>query len=239
MYTFLWPFTYLIKYFFPDNKNPEDINDLIYFDFETTGLNPYHDKIIEYAFIQEEDESYENFDINDPDLYSNNEYITNLVNPETKFEKKITEITGIHPDELEHENTIDIELPKMMKFINYDMKSRDVYLVAHNCDGFDKIFLLTQLKKYNSTHKTQIEFKHIKFIDSLNLCKKLLPDIKSYSLKNMAKHFEIKSGTHRALSDTIALRELYIHLIELLGEELYIDKDYLLHTPNIVYDYIY
>jgi len=54
MHSFLWPFTYFINYFFPENKNPEDLNDLIYFDFETTGLNPYHDKIIEYAFIQEE-----------------------------------------------------------------------------------------------------------------------------------------------------------------------------------------
>ena len=47
------------KLLFWSNKNPEDLSDLIYFDFETTGLDPYHDKIIEYAFIQEEeDETY-------------------------------------------------------------------------------------------------------------------------------------------------------------------------------------
>ena len=85
MYTFLWPFAYIIKYLFPENKNPSDYSDLIYFDFETTGLNPYHDKIIEYAFIQEEDETY---DINDKDSYKNNTYITELINPNQKFEKK-------------------------------------------------------------------------------------------------------------------------------------------------------
>jgi len=237
MISFLWPFTYIINYLFPENKNPIDLSDLIYFDFETTGLNPYHDKIIEYAFIQEEDD--ETYDITNEDSYTNNTFISELVNPETKFEKKITEITGIHPDELEHENTIDIELPKMMEFINYDMKSKQIYLVAHNCDSFDRLFLLKELKNYNETNTDHLNYKHIRFIDSLNLCKKLLPDTKSYSLKNMTAKFKIKSGTHRALSDTIALRELYIKLMELLETELNIDKNVLLNTPSIVYDYIY
>ena len=236
MISFLWPFSYIINYFFPENKNPIDFSDLIYFDFETTGLNPYHDQIIEYALIQEEGDTY---DIDNEESYNNNTYICELVNPEVKFEKKITDITGIHPEELEYEETINYELPKMMKFINYSMNSKNIYMVAHNCDSFDRLFLLTQLKKYNETNEESLDYKHIMFIDSLNLCKKLLPDTKSYSLKNMTHHFKIKSGTHRALSDTIALRELYIKLMELLEKELNINKQYLLHTPSIVYDYIY
>ena len=114
MISFLWPFTYIINYFFPENKNPIDLSDLIYFDFETTGLNPYHDKIIEYAFIQEEEG--ETYDIDNDESYKNNTFITELVNPEVKFEKKITEITGIHPEELEDKDSIRCELPKMMKF---------------------------------------------------------------------------------------------------------------------------
>ena len=237
MYTFLWPFAYIIKYLFPENKNPSDYSDLIYFDFETTGLNPYHDKIIEYAFIQEEDETY---DINDKDSYKNNTYITELINPNQKFEKKISEITGIHPDELEIQETIEKELPNIMKFINYDMNTKHIYLVAHNCDSFDKLFLFEAIKKYNKSDKHKhIEYKHINFIDSLNLCKKLLPDIKSYSLKNITKHFNINPGTHRAMSDTIALRELYHHLITQLSTELGYDTNYVLNTPSIVYDYLY
>jgi DNA polymerase III alpha subunit (gram-positive type) len=234
-YSFLWPFAYIIKYFFPENKNTIDRNDLIYFDFETTGLNPYHDKIIEYAFIQEENETY---DIDDIESYKNNTYITELVNPNKKFEKKISEITGIHPDELEDKETIENQLPTIMKFINYDMKSKNIYLVAHNCDSFDKLFLIEAIKQYNTTNN-HLEYKHIHFIDSLNLCKKLLPDIKSYSLKNITKHFNINSGTHRAMSDTIALRDVYHHLITQLATELCYDTNYLLNTPSIVYDYIY
>ena len=236
MISFLWPFSYIINYFFPENKNPIDFSDLIYFDFETTGLNPYHDQIIEYALIQEEGETY---DIDNEESYNNNTYICELVNPEVKFEKKITDITGIHPDILEDEETIRCELPKMMKFINYSMNTKHIYMVAHNCDSFDRLFLLTQLKKYNETNKERLDYKHIIFIDSLNLCKKLLPNTKSYSLKNMTQHFKIKSGTHRALSDTIALRELYLKLMELLEKEININKYYLLHTPSIVYEYIY
>ena len=115
MYTFLWPFAYIIKYFFPENKNPNDYNDLIYFDFETTGLNPYHDQIIEYSFIQEEDEPY---DLNDEESYKHNTFITDLVNPMKKFEKKITDITGIHPDELEEKTDIKSHILNIMNFIN-------------------------------------------------------------------------------------------------------------------------
>ena len=236
MYTFLWPFSYIINYFFPQNKNPKDYSDLIYFDFETTGLNPYHDEIIEYAFIQEESETY---NLEDNDSYKNNTFITDLVNPNKKFEKKISEITGIHPDELENKNTIDTHITNIMNFINYDMESKNIYLVAHNCDNFDKLFLTEAIKKYNDLNKIHLEYKHIYFIDTLNLCKKLLPNIKSYSLKNITKYFNIIPGSHRAMSDTVALREVYHHLIGLLADKMGIDNNYLLETPSIVYDYLY
>jgi len=229
MHSFLWPFVYIINYFFPENKNPEDLSDLIYFDFETTGLNPYHDKIIEYAFIQEEED--ETYDTN----YENNTYINELVNPKIKFEKKITDITGIHPEELEEHEDIYTHLPKMMRFVNYSMKSKDIYLVAHNCDSFDRLFLINAIKN----HSDIIDYKHIKFIDTLNLCKILLPNIKSYSLKNMSKHFNIIEGNHRAMSDTIALRELYHKLVACLSTRINIDTNYILQTPSIVHEFIY
>jgi len=41
------------------------------------------------------------------------------------------------------------------------------------------------------------------------------------------------------MSDTIALRELYHHLITQLSTELGYDTNYVLNTPSIVYDYLY
>jgi DNA polymerase-3 subunit alpha (Gram-positive type) len=227
----------IINYLFPKYTNPNDTNDLIYFDFETTGLNPYHDKIIEYSFIQEE--SDEKYDIDNPESYDSNTHITELVDPEIKFEKKISEITGIHPDELDNEANIEYLLPEIMEFINYKMKHKKIYLVAHNCDGFDKLFLINAIKNYNKEYKASLEYEHIYFIDSLNLCKKLLPDIKSYSLKNMTKHFNIIEGNHRAMSDTIALRELYHKLVECLAKKINMDSNYILQNPSIVHEFIY
>lgn len=231
---FLWPFVYIIKYFFPDSKNDSDKNDLIYFDFETTGLNPYHDKIIEYSFIQEENEEYEN-----EAQYENNTYISSLVNPRVKFDKKITDITGIYPDDLKTKSSINKHILHIDRFINYSFYDKDIYLVAHNCDSFDKLFLIENIKTYNRIYEKQIQHKHLKYIDTLSLCKKLIPRSKSYSMKAMCDYFNIEPGTHRSMSDTIALRKLYHKLIEKMSVQLNLNKDFILFNPEIVYNYIY
>ena len=236
MYSFLWPFTYLIKLFFPEPKHNKDLNDIIYFDFETTGLNPYKDKIIEYSFILENNEDY---DPNDKESFKDNTYISSLVNPRCKFEKKISEITGIHPDMLMKEVPIKKHMLYINGFINYEKKNRNIYLIAHNCDSFDKLFLLDNFKHYNKYHEKKLEFKHLKFIDTINLCKKLIPKSRHYSMKSMTEYFGLEPGTHRSMSDTIALRNLYHKLLEKMAIQTGYSKDFLLYRPDIVYDYIY
>ena len=189
--------------------------ETVFYDFETTGLNPFKNKIIEYAFLRIDNDS-----------------ITKLVNPETKFEHKITNITGIHPEDLEDKNTIDVEINNIVDFL--DKNRRQTYLVAHNNDGFDKWFLKENLSRYTDTSYTQYMY-----IDTLILAKMLLPDLRSYSLKNLCEKFNINPGNHRALGDTEALKSLYIELIEILGEHMQVTKEYLLERPEIVYKYVY
>ena len=82
---------------FMSSNNPEEQNNekkyeqLVFYDFETTGLNPFYNKIIEYAFMKDKEPE---------------DYISSLIDPETKFESKITQITGIHPDDLNDKPTI-------------------------------------------------------------------------------------------------------------------------------------
>ena len=84
---------------------------VIFFDFETTGLNPYHEKIIEYAFLKGEGDK--------------EEYIDSLVNPKKKFDKKVTDITGIHPDMLQEEETIEIrDKSKQLAFIDIALANK-------------------------------------------------------------------------------------------------------------------
>ena len=109
----LFEYFYNFERYLIDKINNSNPKRTIYFDLETTGLNPYSDNIIEYSFMKEDLDSYE--------------YITELVNPLVKFENKITQITGIHPDELEDKYPINEHLPEIMSFINQE---KDVYLIA-------------------------------------------------------------------------------------------------------------
>ena len=194
----------------------------IYYDFETTGLNQYHDKIIEYAFMTEKQGNKEK------------EVFTNLVNPECKLDSKIVSITNITNEMLVDKNPIWQHVSKMIKFIESDYSYK--YLIAHNNDNFDKLILFNTLKKYDYDCKNYNWF----FIDTLLLAKKLLPEIKSYSLKNLCNHFNIKvSGAHRALEDTKMVRKLYHALCIKLAEKLNTNYEDLIKNPSKVYNFLY
>ena len=54
----------------------------------------------------------------------------------------------------------------------------------------------------------------IKYFDTLYLAKKLLPKMRSVSMKTLTKIFGIESGNHRALGDTCALEKVFRELIK-------------------------
>ena len=62
----------IINYIISKFYSMKDGEETIYYDFETTGLNPFNNKVIEYAFLRED----------------SSELISSLIDPETKFEKK-------------------------------------------------------------------------------------------------------------------------------------------------------
>ena len=76
------------------------MNSLVFYDFETTGLNPYHSNIIEYAFIN--------------DLEDN---LVSLVNPDRKIEEKITKITGIDDSMVKNETFIENHRDTIFKYL--------------------------------------------------------------------------------------------------------------------------
>jgi len=210
-----------------------DLNQdqLIYYDFETTGLNIFHDRIIEYAFYKEntlEDESK---------LMKECHYITSLVKPNKKFEYIITRITGIHPEDLESKEPIESHVSKISDFLTIP-KGTVPYLVAHNGSGFDDFFLkriLSNTSEYNELKKK------MRFIDTIHLAKKIArtKHLRKYSLKALAEHYGVKEGTHRALSDVSTLREVYKALINDLSKELCISYTETLNDPKGVYEWLY
>ena len=115
-------------------------------------------------------------------------------------------------------------------------RPKNKYLVAHNNDGFDRIFLQNQLKKYDYNCQS-FEWK---YIDTLLLAKKLLPNISSYSLKALLIYFKLPPmNTHRALDDTKALRLLYHELCKILAKKINLSYEDIIKIPSSVYKYLY
>ena len=205
--------------------------EIIYFDFETTGLNPFHDKIIEYCFMIEDG--------------TTNTSISSIVNPERKMEKIITNITGIHPDMFEGKENIKYHIKNIYQFINGKvhnsfLKLEKKYLVAHNAKGFDEIFLKREF--YENSIDNNFYTDNIYYIDTLLLARRLLPKLKSHSLKSLAKHFNVEQGTHRAEDDVICMRVIFHKLVEIISKNTNTPSDYYFENPDAIinfYEYTY
>ena len=231
---FLYSFTYLlnlggviISSVMSDTlDNSED--RLIFFDFETTGLNMFHDKIIEYCF---------------QDAYDEDKSIQSMIDPERKFEFIITKITGIYPDDLIGKPKIHEKIEEIVDFIN-PQPEKDIYLVAHNVDGFDAHVLRSNIQRYAEDYVSACyetaAWRNFKYIDTIILAKKLdcIPT-KKYSLKAICEHYNITPGNHRADGDTDALIQVYKLLLQELSNELVLDANWLYENPFVVYEYIY
>jgi DNA polymerase III epsilon subunit-like protein len=183
-------------------KKHKGIRYIIY-DFETSGLNPYNDDIIEIGAI---------------DNYGNTFNV--LLNTKKKLSNKITELTGITNELLEKEGLDPIDGIKLfhdyiyMFDINFNNK---LYLIAHNNDAFDKLFLKFTFGKYGFD---LVDLSLINFIDSYRMAQLLLPELNYFSLKSLSKYFNIGlEQDHRALSDCVMLKNLFNVLLTIFKQK--------------------
>lgn len=165
---------------------------IIFFDLETTGFNQFHNNIIEIAAKDNK----------------NNEFHS-LVDPEQSISKKITSITNITNSMVKGKPKINTVLEDFIKFCFKDTKKNEnVYLVAHNGNAFDRVFLERKM------FECCLEIPDWKYIDSLHLAQYLLPNKYSHSLKNLCKHWNIiQKNAHRAMSDVEDLEKIFELLI--------------------------
>ena len=159
---------------------------IIYFDLETTGLNYYHDRIIEVA-------AQDN---------ARSEPFARLAHTEgSPLPAIITRITGITDAKLETEGISEEEALRTFK--RYCGSTRKpVYLVAHNNEGFDRWFLCSRMQQYGIRIPP-----NWRFFDSLQLAKMLFAKRDHYSLQSLCKDFGIQQiEAHRAGDDVRCLR---------------------------------
>lgn len=165
------------------------------FDTETTGLNPSEgDEIVQIGAIRV---------LNGKLLRQ--ESFEQLIDPRRHMPRQAVEITGITPEMLRGQPTIDQVLPAFHAF------AADTVLVAHNA-AFDMRFL--QLKE----GVTGLRFDQ-PVLDTLLLSAVVHPNQESHSLDAIAQRFGLTNdGRHTALADAVVTAEVLIKLIPLLAE---------------------
>jgi DNA polymerase III epsilon subunit-like protein len=201
---------------------------VVFLDFETSGFNPYHDDIIEIAIKQM------NSDIS----------FSTLVHPQSNecISQQITAVTGIsnkllHDEGVAWEKAYS-EFNNKLKEIIKTSPDGKLYIVAHNGETFDFLFLKRIFNDLNKLNIKTVNLKNIVFIDSLLFARRLFKRV-SYKQESLCQTYNINTkGNHRALNDVRSLGELYTKLCEILNKELNSRRN-VLENPQMIYDYIH
>lgn len=160
------------------------VSDFVVLDFETTGLSPIENNIIQIGAIR-----YVNFEVVE-------EYNT-LVNPKESISSTITRITGITNDDVANAPTIEIVLPALLEFINKNV------IVAHNA-SFDMKFLLENIERLNLTSEKY------RVIDTLSLARKYIDETPNHKLPTLKAFLNLDDlESHDALADCKVTGKLY------------------------------
>ena len=165
------------------------LSDYTIVDIETTGLSPLRDEIIEISALKVREHIV-------VDKFST------LTKPAALISPFISALTGITNEMVKDAPEIKSILLSFKDFLANDC------IVGHNIN-FDYRFLHHNLEKYFGTGLDNDR------LDTVKLARKFCPDLPSYKLSSLAKHFDINTeGHHRALKDCEMTYNLYNKIIE-------------------------
>lgn len=162
------------------------------FDFETTGLHPAVDRVVEFGAVR--------FTVG-TELAEFEE----LANPGMKINPDAARVSGITDEMVAGKPSIEEVLPRFMEFAG------DAILIAHNA-AFDTSFLRAELQR--AGHPTVENL----IIDTQTLAQKAFPGKKSYSLQNLVEMLGIpENNAHRARDDARQCMRLFEHCVQALS----------------------
>ena len=169
-------------------RSGPDGKTFIAIDLETTGLDPNRDKIIEVGAVK----------------FSGDRELgryASLVNPRRRLSQFITSLTGIRQRDVDAAPEWDEVSPDLTRFLG------DSPVIAHNA-GFDTGFL-----RSNGVYPRGL------VVDTLDLAWVVLPSEPSYGLARLAQNIDASHDSpHRALSDALVTRDLFLELNRVLSE---------------------
>ncbi|MBV9215269.1 MAG: 3'-5' exoribonuclease [Acidobacteria bacterium] len=167
--------------------------DFVVFDLETTGSKTPPCRITEIGAYRvragEVTESYHT-----------------LVNPETPIPRFITQLTGINDEMVKDAPVFRDIAHELLNFIG------DSILVAHN-SGFDMRFLNHEIGRIFPDYRIANPC-----LCTVQLSRKLLPDILNHKLKTVAEHYSIDFNHHRADEDARATAHIFVNLLTKLQD---------------------
>ncbi|MEN3027656.1 MAG: 3'-5' exonuclease [Aquificaceae bacterium] len=164
-------------------------------DVEATGVDPAKSDIIEIACVRVEGGII-------TDSFST------LINPGYLLPQKITELTGITNAMLVGKPHMEEVLPGFLRFV------RNNVLVAHRVEK-DIAFIN---KYYRRLYGKRFRPPHI---CTLNLARNVLPNLKRYTLKDLADYLGVDySRMHRAMDDARTTAFVFLELLRILWNRL-------------------
>ena len=166
-------------------------DEIVVVDFETTGLNPRKNRIMEIGAVR----------IRNGQVV---EEYSKFVNPQEPIPQEVVELTGISDAMVANAGTAETEIPKLLEFIG------DAAFAAHNAK-FDYSFLSEECKRLG------IEIS-MPVIDTLEFSRRMYPSLKSHRLGAVCKSLGISlKNAHRAVHDARATAHM---LNRMLGTAL-------------------
>ena len=167
--------------------NPKDLGieeeTYVVFDIETTGFDPFNDKIIEIGAVKMKGKEI-------IDEFSE------FVNPKIPIPKEIVKLTSITDEMVKDAPDIKTILPRFLEFCG------DSTVVAHNAK-FDVGFIKQKSSDQNLEFSPSV-------VDTLPLARALLVNEKKFGLANLTKYFGIiLESHHRAIDDARATAEVF------------------------------
>ena len=162
-------------------------DSFVVFDIETTGFSPIKNQIIEIGAVKVVDGEIK-------------ERFSRFVNPGVPIPFEIHQLTGISDDMVSQAPAIDEVLPQFLAFCEGSK------LVAHNAN-FDMSFIIENCKNKGYAH-------NFTYLDTLSLCRVLLPSLGKHTLDAVAKNLKISlDNHHRAVDDAECTAHIFKKLI--------------------------
>lgn len=174
------------EFFYSDFKLAASVFCAI--DLETTGINPFTEKIIEIGAVK--------FDLNG--IIDTFEC---MIDPEIRIPSDSMKIHGISNDMVSGQKKINDIMKPFSEFVG------DSILVIQN-PSFDISFLEMEYMRYGK------KFRYNTAYDTVILSRRAFPGLENYKLDTLCGHLNIDLKHHRAFSDASACMSVFLHAIK-------------------------